>query len=297
MRMRLGVFGLVLFIAAYVTSVVLYAQSGMGHAREITGTGPKSSDWTEVTVDVEEIQSKSSLLQANISVTPAPGMVDPVTHALKEDLSLVSSSVLTTGKRTWRKGTTVDVVRISGALDGDIASWPFDRYHTGPISIEVFTGTDQVAQPVSITLVDRLLGWKIQVTHTGAGEHSPYQLILYRSPSTVAFGVLILGVFIALAGLAFFVAFQTVRGRRRFQPPMTTWYAAMLFAIMPLRTALPDAPPSGCWIDVTIVLWVIVVLVISMVLYIYCWWLHLKPEPDKLKPEPEKLKPEPAKPT
>jgi hypothetical protein len=281
MRMRLGIFGLVLFIAAYVTSVVLYAQSGMGHSREISGSGVKSSDSTEVTVDVEEIQSKSSLLQANLSIAPAPEMLDPVTHALKDDLTLVASSVLSTGKRTWRKGSMVDVARISGALDGDIADWPFDRYHTGPISIEVFSGADQIPQPVTITLVDRLLGWKIEVNHVGVGERSPYQLNLYRSPSTVAFGVVILGVFIALAGLAFFVAIQTVRGLRRFQPPMTTWYAAMLFAIMPLRTALPDAPPSGCWIDVTIVLWVIVVLVISMVLYIYCWWRHLKPEPDK----------------
>jgi hypothetical protein len=94
----------------------------------------------------------------------------------------------------------------------------------------------------------------------------------------VAFGVVILAVLIALAGLGLFVAVQTVRDRRKFQPPMTTWYAAMLFAVMPLRNALPDSPPFGCWIDVTIVLWVIVVLVISMTLYISCWWRHLRPE-------------------
>ena len=92
---------------------------------------------------------------------------------------------------------------------------------------------------------------------------------------------MILGVLIALAGLALFVAVQTVRDRRKFQPPMTTWYAAMLFAVMPLRNALPEAPPFGSWIDVTIVIWVIVVLVISMVLYISCWWRHLRPEPEK----------------
>jgi hypothetical protein len=102
-----------------------------------------------------------------------------------------------------------------------------------------------------------------------------------RTPSTVLFGVVILGVLIALAGLAMFVALQTLLNRRKFQPPMTTWYAAMLFAVMPLRTALPDSPPFGSWIDVTVVLWVIVVLVVSMVLYIYCWWRHLRPEVEK----------------
>ena len=52
----------------------------------------------------------------------------------------------------------------------------------------------------------------------------------------------------------------------------------MLFAVMPLRGALPDPPPVGAWIDVTVILWVIVVLVISLTLYIACWWRHLRPE-------------------
>ena len=82
-----------------------------------------------------------------------------------------------------------------------------------------------------------------------------------------------------MAGLGLFVAVQTLRGRRKFQPPMTTWYAAMLFAVVPLRNALPDSPPIGWWVDVTVVLWVIVALGISMLIYIYCWWRDLRPDP------------------
>ena len=37
--------------------------------------------------------------------------------------------------------------------------------------------------------------------------------------------------------------------------------------------------------------WVIVVLVLSMGMYITCWWRHTAPEPEQ--PEPEKT-PEPA---
>jgi hypothetical protein len=101
---------------------------------------------------------------------------------------------------------------------------------------------------------------------------------LQRSPSTAAFAAVIVAVLISLAGVALFVAVQTSRGLRKFQPPMATWYAAMLFAVVPLRNALPDSPPIGFWIDVTVVLWVIVVLVASMLLYISCWWRQLKPE-------------------
>ncbi len=102
-----------------------------------------------------------------------------------------------------------------------------------------------------------------------------------RSPSIAVFAAVVIVVMLALAGVGAFVAIQTARDRRKFQPPMTTWYAAMLFAVIPLRNALPDAPPIGSWVDVTVTLWVIVTLVISMLLYVYCWWRHLRPEAEK----------------
>jgi hypothetical protein len=275
---RFGILGVVAFVAAYVASIVLYIDSGMGHPHPIAES-PSSGDGTSVTVDIEEIESDNSVLVANLSISPAPALLDPQSHDLKEDLSVVLTSAVSAGKRTWAKGTLPDVFRVSLALAGDVAEWPFDRYRSGPIAIDLFSGAGRVLQHPTVTLVDRLLGWNVDVARVStANALAADRVDLYRSSSTVAFGVVILAVLIALAGLGLFVAVQTVRDRRKFQPPMTTWYAAMLFAVMPLRNALPDSPPFGCWIDVTIVLWVIVVLVISMTLYISCWWRHLRPE-------------------
>jgi Domain of unknown function (DUF4436) len=279
--MRLGIVGVVVFIAAYIASIVLYVNSGMGHPHQVAES-PPSGDGTTVIVDVEDMQSDNSLLVANNTVSPGPQLLDPVTHSLKEDLSLVVTSAVSASKRTWSKGTAPDVFRVSLTLTGDVADWPFDRYHSGPITIHLLSGAAQEPISATVVMVDRLLGWKIDVAHVNKTDAlGPYRVDLYRSPSTVSFGVVILGVLIALAGVALFVAVQTARDRRKFQPPMTTWYAAMLFAVMPLRNALPDSPPFGSWIDVTIVLWVVVVLVISMVVYISCWWRHLRPEADK----------------
>jgi hypothetical protein len=279
--MRLGIVGLAVFIAAYVASIVLYVNDGMGHTRQVAES-PPSGDGTKVTVDVEEIQSDNSLLIANYNVAPGPELLDPATHNLKEDLSLLVTSVVSASKRTWSKGTLPDVFRVSVTLTGDVADWPFDRYHSGPITARLLSGAAQEPLTPKVIMVDRLLGWKIDVAHVNQADVlSPYRVDLYRSRSTVAFAVVILSVLIALAGVGLFVAIQTSRDRRKFQPPMTTWYAAMLFAVMPLRNALPDSPPFGCWIDVTIVLWVIVVLVISMVIYISCWWRHLRPDANK----------------
>ncbi|RUP03191.1 MAG: DUF4436 domain-containing protein [Mycobacterium sp.] len=276
--MRLAITGVLLFVAAYVASIVLYVDSGMGHPHRIAD-GSAPSDATRVTFDIEDIQSDNSVLRANITVEPGAGLLDPQTHTLKDDLSVVATSVTSASKRTWPKGTLPDIIPVAVTLTGDVADWPFDSYQSGPLAMQLFSGADQTPVPAAATLVDRLLGWKIEVNRLGAGnERAPYRLDLYRSPSTAAFGLVILGVLVALAVLALFVAVQTFRNRRKFQPPMTTWYAAMLFAVMPLRGALPDAPPFGAWIDVTVVLWVIVVLVISLTLYIACWWRHLAPQ-------------------
>ncbi len=211
--------------------------------------------------------------------TPDPALLDPQTHNLKDDLTIAVSSAVTASKRTWPKGTLPDVFRISLALGGEVADWPFDQYHSGPVVAQLVSGPGSTRVPAVRDYGRPPAGLGCRRTDRINDDDAvgPYQVDLVRSPSTVAFAVVILGVLIALAAFALFVAVQTVRDRRRFQPPMTTWYAAMLFAVVPLRNALPDSPPIGVFIDVTIVLWVTVILVISMGLYISCWWRHLRP--------------------
>ena len=129
-----------LFIAAYVGSIVLFVDSGSGHPNMVV-RGPSAADGTKITIDVEEIQSNNSALVANFSVYPGPALLDPLTGNLKEDLSLALTSAVTASKRTWPKGTLPDVFRVSLALVGEVANWPFDEYHSGPIVTELQSGS------------------------------------------------------------------------------------------------------------------------------------------------------------
>jgi hypothetical protein len=279
--MTFGIVGVVVFIAAYVATVALYASAGMGQPRQVT-EGHPAPDGTMVTLDLKDVHSIDGELIANVTVSPGPGLLDPVTHDLTQDLSVVVTSAVTPTKRTWSKGMLPGVFPVSLTLTGDVTHWPFDDYHSGPITVELFRGAAPLPQRASVRFIDRLRGWRVDVSGaSNANEPPPYDVEVQRSPTTGAFAAAIVGVLILLAGLGLVVAVQTVRGRRKFQPPMTTWYAAMLFSVVPLRNALPDSPPIGWWVDVTVVLWVIVVLAISMLLYICCWWRDLKPNVDK----------------
>jgi hypothetical protein len=269
-----GIAAVAVFVALYIATIVLYSHTGMGRPHEVAHGQPTSTG-TTVICDIEELASVKGVLTANLTVIPGPDMLDPVTHGLKQELSVAVTSTVVPAKRTWAKGVVPGMFPVSLAVTGDPSSWPFDRYETGPITVELFEG-GKAPQRASVTVFDRIPGWKVSVADAANGvTPAPYHVVLHRSPSTAAFAGIILGVLITLAGLALFVAVQTVAYKREFFPPMTTWYAALLFSVVPLRNALPDAPPIGFWVDVTVVLWVIVVLVISMALYVYCWWRHV----------------------
>lgn len=275
---KVSMLGLVVFfVAAYITTIALYARSGCGCPLQLTQGAP-AADGTTVTIDFLELQSMQGALHANVTITPGPGLVDPVTRGLNADLAVVVHSAVTPSKRSWTKGMLPGEYPVPLTISGDPSQWPFDAFQSGPITVDLIYGSQRPEQ-VPVKFVDRVSGWALAVAGAGSPQ-SPYRVELRRSPSIAAFAAVVIVVMLALAGAASFVAIQTARNRRKFQPPMTTWYAAMLFAVIPLRNALPDAPPIGSWVDVTITLWVIVTLVMSMLLYVYCWWRHLRPEPE-----------------
>ena len=276
--MKFWAIGLVVFfVAAYVATVALYARSGCGCPLQLTQGAP-AADGTTVTIDFMELQSMRGALHANVTITPGPGLLDPVTRGLNADLAVVVHSAVTPSKRSWTKGMLPGDYPVPLTISGDPSEWPFDTYHSGPVTVDLIYGSDPIPEQVPVKFVDRVAGWKLSVAGNGKPQ-SPYRVEVRRSPSIAAYAAVIVVVMLALAGVGAFVAIQTARDRRKFQPPMTTWYAAMLFAVIPLRNALPDVPPVGSWVDVTITLWVIVTLVMSMLLYVHCWWRHLRPEP------------------
>ena len=269
---RLRVIALVGVVAcAMLTSVVLYVDGAA--SQRIPAHGTPTASGTTVTLDVVNIQNTYSELVGDLIVKPGPGLLDPATDGLKQDLTVAVTSTTTPIRRTWSKGMLPGVFPVPITLARDVERWPFDSYYTGPITVSLFTGPAQAPERANVTFVDRLTGWKVDVHRVNnANALAPYEVDLQRSASTMVFAIVILCIFVAIASVGLFVAIQTVRDAGRFQSPMTTWYAAMLFAVVPLRNALPGSPAFGSWIDLTIVMWVLVALVVSMLLYIAAWW-------------------------
>jgi len=269
-RMRVLVVAIAV-ACAMLTSIILYVDDA--DSQRIAAQGNPTASGTTVALDVVNVQNSYSELVGDLVVKPGADLIDPVTDGLKEDLTVAVTSATTPVRRTWSKGMVPGVFPVPITLARNVERWPFDSYYTGPITVSLFVGTGSLPDRADVTFVNRLAGWKLDVKRVGSTRATaPYEIDLQRSPSTMVFAIVILCIFVAIAAVGLFVAVQTARDPRRFQSPMTTWYAAMLFAVLPLRNALPGSPAFGSWIDLTIVMWVLVALVVSMLLYIGAWW-------------------------
>jgi hypothetical protein len=273
---RFGIVGLVvLIVGTYISLIALYADTVEGVAAANLNDEVDAVARSTATLTVEEMQSNYSAVVANLAVAPGSELLDPVSHRLNDDLVIRVRSSATPSAREYTKGVLPGVFPVPLTLAGHVERWPFDLYRSGPIEVQLFSGsaTRNPPQLIPLRFIDHLSGFKVSASNAGG---KVYRLTVRRAHSTALFGIVVCGVLVGIAVLGLFVAIQTLRNRRKFQPPMTTWYAAMLFAVVPLRNALPGSPPFGAWIDVTIVLWVIVALGAAMLLYIVCWWRHLR---------------------
>ncbi|OBH54906.1 DUF4436 domain-containing protein [Mycobacterium mantenii] len=233
-----------------------------------------------VQVRLEKLDTVANRLTVNVLVYPKDTLYDKNFGVLTTDAAVRLYPDNDLGDLQYPVGKAPAQVTTTIEAHGDPANWPFDSYRTGVISADVFTGSgankEKTAARVEAT--GGLDGWDATVTRVHDAEDTNPDLkddvviTLHRAKGQLIFDVGICLVLISLPVLALWVAIPVALGRTSFLPPLTTWYGAMLFAIVPLRNILPGSPPYGSWVDQAIVLWVLIGLVTALTLFLVGWW-------------------------
>lgn len=233
-----------------------------------------------VQVRLEKLDTVANRLTVNVLVYPKDTLYDKNFGVLTTDAAVRLYPDNDLGDLQYPVGKAPAQVTTTIEAHGDPANWPFDSYRTGVISADVFTGSgankEKTAARVEAT--GGLDGWDATVTRVHDAEDNNPDLkddlviTLHRAKRQLIFDVGICLVLISLPVLALWVAIPVALGRTSFLPPLTTWYGAMLFAIVPLRNILPGSPPYGSWVDQAIVLWVLIGLVGALTLFLVGWW-------------------------
>jgi len=239
-------------------------------------------DATIVQLRLEELKPTANRLTVNVLVYPGISAYDNRFDVLGTDVAVRLYPTSDLGDLHYPKGKAPAQLSTTVEAHGDPGNWPFDAYKTEPISADAFVGSgDNLKKvPARVEVTGELDGWDATVTRvhdpaalptSRATDNGNVVITLRRAKGPLIFDLGICLVLITLPTLALLVAIPMALGRRKFLPPFATWYAANLFAIVPLRNILPGAPPPGSWIDQAIVQWVLIALVTAMSLYIFAW--------------------------
>jgi hypothetical protein len=238
-----------------------------------------TADGTVVLVRLEQLHTVANRLDVKVLVMPDDSLLNKRLNVLNTDTSVRFFPQNDLGDLQYPVGKLPAQVSTTIEAHGDPGDWPFDSYKTAMIQADVLVGSgdNRIYKFGRVEVTGSLEGWDVELTRVARDKNDPDRpdnviITLHRAKGPLVFDLGICLVLITLPTLALFVAIQMLTKRRPFLPPFSTWYAAMLFAVVPLRNILPGTPPPGAWIDQAVVIWVLIGLATALILYIIAWY-------------------------
>jgi hypothetical protein len=285
---RLRYVAAIIVVAAvvYLGVVALYASSGRIASLSDT-TAPPPPGGVTVVLTPDSVNPAAGRISMNLQIDPSKELVAREGIGLTKTVHVILSPAAGAQSITFKAGAVPSIVPVDIIVDGSIENWPFDGYRADPLVIIAYAGDgdSRALMPTHVSVHGYVPGWNLDAVgradppyvhinsdDAAADQSHTIAVRAWRAGSTIAFGIVLLALMIAMPCLVLFVAINAYRGKRKMEPTLMSWMAAMLFATIPLRTFLPGSPPIGSWIDYLIVLWVFAGLVAGLVIYVFAWW-------------------------
>lgn len=292
-RLRRGFVAAGLLILVFLGALFGYAQSGKTHVVERSSP---VSDGINIELDVLGIDPVTRQISVRAMLVPRGRYFDADESAFATALRVTTRFALReTADFTIEAGQP-----IGGSFDfdvpvyGNVQSYPFDRYdfsNDDPKKVgriipaplikidELLDDGSTAPVPVGVTETDPSAepGWTERWRMTADGSTLYVELVMDRSGAVLAAVAIIVFLVLCLAALSAWVAWAVATKRRPIEPTFASWFAAMLFALIPLQGFLPGAPPVGAWIDVTVFFWVEIILMAGLAVFIISWFRYREP--------------------
>lgn len=303
--------GLLLFVLLYIVVAVFYGHSTRldVSAADVGATDDPAA--VDVVLEVTKVDATASLVEGTLQVF-AEEYVDDRENVLDQTITVdlvaanpasedypATRSPVRSSSTTFKQGRSSFGLSVPVQIrtDGNYQTYPFDTMVSQLLVFVSVGGKSSITDgiPVNLQIVGDAPGWLIrdaallddngqdiltELSSDGTGPQGRFatELYLARAGSTKTFVILLLVAMIVLGVLALLVARAVRTKRRRIEATMASWFAAMLFAVIPLRLNMPGSPPIGVWIDFLVLLWVELALMIGLAVFVGSW-LRYSPAP------------------
>jgi hypothetical protein len=284
-RRNLGlVAALVIFVALYGLSAVMYAASSRGPQLS-ANINPAPNEVSVAMVPTRIIPDLGSL-ELDVRVQPGWDFYEEGNATLRRTIAIDVITPTVEQTRIFRAGSPVEPFQLTLDLAGRVQDYPFDSYQLDVlINASEIDASGKVLQ--SIPLVggmsspEGLIGWQLTLYNDDVdniraqllsglfsvtpGEELFIELDITRALSTVTVSILMLTLMVILALSSISIAIVVRRRGGQVNPTYAGVVAALLFALIPIREFLPGAPPLGSWIDILVFFWVEIVLMVALI--------------------------------
>lgn len=258
---------LTLFVVALtILSISLYwLEHHKNHHPAVLGD-TDSPDHVTLNVLVQKIDPSTARISAQVELRGSGALVDERTRELKEDATLISNAV-TNATVVSKAHERPEFASVDFSLrDGTITDYPFDTY-TANFYFRVFVGDAPHRHSVPIRVVFNNIDTFFKLTPTQEKSVQPHHrggdartgtpsqpmfavtAKVQRSTSTTVFAVFIMVFMWCLTIAALIAAWFVASGKFGLFWSALGFLGTLLFALIPLRNAVPGNPPIGSLID------------------------------------------------
>lgn len=203
-------------------------------------------DRVDVVVYVKKVDPVAQELAAQVQVMPQGRYADEVGFP-KEDLTLyLNATKGDTLQFKAGKNPAVQEVRIPLST-GVITDYPFDAYTA---ELGFYAETPRGPAPIAVHLGNADSFFALTAGDPRQAESSlEFDVDISRTAGMFAFAIFIMIFMWCLSISALIAARYVIRGKLGLLWPSMSFMGALLFALVPLRNAVPGAPPIGSVID------------------------------------------------
>jgi hypothetical protein len=246
---RRVVISFLVLVAVIAASVAGYIVSRESTNQESYFGDANNPNRVDVTVWITRVDATTQALSVTVmNIRPQGTVADSDGASTFAEDTTVTTVAIGTWRAEIKAGDSAPDIEQRIGIDGVVTDYPFDRY-AGRVEVHALSADKDL--PVALTVVntDPFFGITAAADPTEDGTGAAANLGIYRSMPTLIFGVFVMVLMLGLALAAVVAAFYLLHWRRGLIFPACSMMAAILFALIPLRNAVPGSPPIGSIID------------------------------------------------
>lgn len=239
----------VVLLVLIVGSLSMYWPTRTTQSETTTWGDADNPNRVDLTVWITKVDTAAETISVTTTdIRPQGTLLDEDGFFL-EDAKVFTLTSLQNTTVPINKGDYSPVIEQRFALVGMVTDYPFDRY-SAALEFHVMGGPNGEELPVAVTLMstDPFFAVSANEDQTQGGGAN-IALNLRRSTPTLVYTSFVMVLMLGLAVAAGTAAYYALKQRKGLLFPACSMMAGMLFALVPLRNAVPGSPPIGSIID------------------------------------------------